>query len=297
MEFENLEQILDMFIRGGFSFPEEMMVAGIKYKTNKTSEYSIQDMVEKNYKAMWTYSTAYREQAIEAGLNHVIVFLWGFKPNTLRMIPYDVRTLSKAQLNGKTIVEMSDGNGDSITVPKSKIVGDVVDILITSLPGSKPIKGKIDTGADVSSLHADKWEVNGDRVTFLSPDLSENQITMPVIEKQAIQLSNGDTEYRPVVELNIKINDQQLSNCMFNLNDRGAMEHPILVGQNVLEAGKFFINPLINDPADPNMELEDVEVDWVAIQEEFKDDVVTGNKSDSKEQFMNEIIGFIKAGM
>ncbi len=295
MEFENLEQMLELFIRGRFVFPEEIVVAGVKYNTSGSSEYSIQDMILKGYKAMWTYTTAHRAEAKEAGLNQVIIFLWGFKPNTLRMIPYDVRTMSKAKLNGKRIVEMSDG-GDSVSIPKSKIVGDVVDVMITSLPGSKAIKGKIDTGADVSSLHADKWEVKDDRVTFLSPDLSENAITMPVLEKQAIRLSNGDTEYRPVIELNIKINDQQLTNCMFNLNDRGAMKYPMLVGQNVLEAGGFMIDPTINDPTDPDMEIENLEIDWIAIQEEFKDDIID-DKSNGKEQFMNEIIGFIKAGM
>ena len=128
---------------------------------------------------------------------------------------------------------------------------------------------------------------------------------MPVLEKQAVKLSNGSMEYRPVVELNIKINDQQLTNCMFNLNDRGAMTYPILIGQNVLEAGGFMVDPSIDAGEDPNVEMgenpmagkemntgadmtEDFEVDWEALQEEFKDD-----KIPSDEEILQNIIDSI----
>lgn len=290
MEFENLEQLKELFASGQFTFPKEMTVAGIKYKSNKTSDYSIKDMIEKAYKAVWVYFTPFREQSKEAELDHAIVFLWGFVPDTLKMVPYDVRTTTKARIAGPIIERIE--NGDSVNIPKSKIVGDVVDVVITSLSGSNPLKGKIDTGADVSSLHADKWDINNGQVTFLTPELSENEITMPVIEKQAIKSSNGDVEYRPVIELNIRINDQQLTNCMFNLNDRGTMRYPILVGQNVLEAGGFMIDPTINDP-DANTN-EDIEIDWDALQEEFKDDIVVDVPPSPA--FMKDIVNFLKNG-
>jgi len=270
MEFENLEQLKDLFINrsGEFNFPDKITMAGIVYNSKPTqSTYSMKEII----KPLWVYNTSYREQAHEVGLDQNILLLWTFHSNYNAIVPYDVRVMSTARLAPGAITERAD-NGDSVNIPKNKIVGDVVDVMITSLPGTRPIKGKIDTGADVSSMHADSWEINNGQVTFMSPDLSENQITMPVIEKQSIKLSNGDTEYRPVIELNIRINDQQLSNCMFNLNDRGAMTYPILVGQNVLEAGQFMIDPTIDDP--DVMANEDFEIDWVAIQEEFKNDVI-----------------------
>lgn len=76
MEFESLDELKEAFIKSGeFTFPDEMMVAGIKYKTNQTSSYSVKDMIEKGYKAMWIYFTPYREQSQNVGLNHAIVFL------------------------------------------------------------------------------------------------------------------------------------------------------------------------------------------------------------------------------
>ena len=205
------------------------------------------------------------------------------------MVPYDVRTMSKARLQGGVITEKID-NGNSVNIPKERIIGDVVDVIITSIPNSGALKGKVDTGADVSSVHAENWKVENGQVTFECPELSENKITLPVLEKQAIKSSNGDMEYRPVIELNIKVNNQQLTNVMFNLNDRGTMTYPMLVGQNVLEAGGFMIDPTINDPDDPDNIDEDFEIDWESLQEEFKDDILTEDKDD----LVRKVIEFIK---
>lgn len=293
MEFENLDQIKKLFGSGEFTFPEEMLVSGIKYTSNRTTDYTVKNMLEKNYKAMWTYFTPYREQARQVDLDHAIIFLWGFAPGTLKMVPYDVRATTKPRLSGP-ILEKTD-SGDSVNIPKERIVGDIVDVIIVSMPGAQVMKGKIDTGADISSLHADKWDIENGQVSFLSPELSENKITMPVIEKQAIKLSNGNIEYRPVIELNIKINDQLLNNCMFNLNDRGAMTYSMLIGQNVLEAGGFMIDPTID--ASDVITNEEFEIACEELQEEFKDDIVIDSSSINKNKFMKEVIGFIKAGI
>jgi len=129
MDFKNLEHLKALFVSGEFPFPDEMTVANVKYKSNKTSEYEIKDMIERQYKAMWIYVTAAREQSIAAGMNQYIVFLWAFRPD-LKMVPYDVRSTSKARLNAP-IVERTD-NGDSVNVRKEQIVGDVVDVTITT---------------------------------------------------------------------------------------------------------------------------------------------------------------------
>jgi len=290
MEFANLDELKQQFISGGeFAFPEELTIAGIKYKTNKSSSYTMEKMIKDGIKAMWVFFTHSPEQAKEVGLNHAIVFLWGFVPDKHIMVPYDVRTTSKARLAGPITEKIDSGN--SVNIPKEKIIGDVVDVMITSIPGSTPMKGKVDTGADVSSIHAEDWQVDNGQVTFNCPELSENKITLPVIEKQAIKSSNGDTEYRPVIELNIQINNQQLPNVMFNLNDRGTMTYPMLVGQNILERGGFMIDPTINDPDKVN---ETIDVNWNALQEEFKDDIILDVISENKNGHMEKIIDFIK---
>ncbi len=290
MEFENLEQLKTAFKGGQFPLPAEIFVNKIKYKSNGSSNHSLRDMVQKKYKGIWIYSTAYREEAKAAGLEQEIILLWGFVADTLNMVPYDVRTMTRARLSGP-IIEKVDNNDDSITIAKDLIIGDVVDVVITSLAGTPPMKGKIDTGADISSLHADEWSIKDEQITFLCRDLSENRITMPLIEQQAIKLSNGSVEYRPVVEFNIKINNTQLTNCMFNLNDRGTMKYSMLVGQNVLEAGGFMVDPTINDGDE--VAYEGTDVDWEGLQEEFKDDVVEQPLDEIKAGITNKIIGFL----
>lgn len=136
-----------------------------------------------------------------------------------------------------------------------RIIGDVVGIRIPSLPGSKELRGKVDTGATISSLHADRYKIQGKMVEFVCPQLSSNVITVPLSDQQAVKSADGGTEYRPVIELNIKINDRQLNNCQFNLNDRGSMDHPVLVGQNILEKGGFLIDPRINESEGVNWKL------------------------------------------
>ena len=272
MEFNTFEEIKDLFLRGEFPFPEEFTIGGVKYKDKETSRYTLRNIIEKGYKPLWVYTTPYKEQAAEHGLDQNVVFIWSYMPQRSMIVPYDVRTISRARLQGKIITEQKIDDGGTVNIPKDKIVGDVVDVTIVSIPNSNIIKGKVDTGADISSLHAEEWKIENGYVTFVFPELSENKITLPVLEKQAIKSSNGNIEYRPVVELNIKINEQQLSNMMFNLNDRGTMKYPILIGQNILEAGGFMIDPTINDTS--NNINEDFEIDWDGIQDEFNDEYI-----------------------
>jgi hypothetical protein len=295
MEFESLEDLKAAFMGGGFDFPDEFTISGVRFGKFRSSEYSIEDMIKNNYKAMWLYFVPQPiiDQARKAGLDGAIVFLWGFDKRRLIMYPYDVRNTTKARIMGKVVTE-KENNGDSVNIKKEKIVGDVVDVIVTSIPNSNIMKGKIDTGADVSSLHAEDWSIDNGQVTFTCPELSENKITLPVLEKQAIKSSNGDMEYRPVIQLNIKINNQQLTSIMFNLNDRGTMKYPVLIGQNVLEAGGFMIDPTIDDPDSPDEFGEGVEIDWESLQEEFKNDVITDFIAENENDIVKKIIDFIK---
>lgn len=291
MEYENLDNIKAAFGHGEFKFPTEILVANIKFKLSETSKYDMRNILFDQYKPMVVYITAHKQQASEAGLNTALVFLWGMQSNH-HMVPYDVRTYSRARLEGRIIKEEEGINSDKVSISKERIVGDCVDVIITSLPNSTPMKGKVDTGADVSSIHAENWKVDNGQVTFECPELSENRITLPVIEKQAIKSSNGDIEYRPVITLNIRINDQQLTNIMFNLNDRGTMNYPMLVGQNILEAGKFMIDPTIDDPDDPDTKVDEyikMNIDWELIQEELKKERIPESNLQLAQQLINTI--------
>ena len=132
-------------------------------------------------------------------------------------------------------------------------IGSAVDMYVTSLPGSKGLRGKIDTGADISSLHADEIHVNNNMVTFTNKKLSPNSLTVPLLTKQAVRTADGGVEYRPVVSLNIKIGNKLLKQIEFNLNDRSSMEYPVLIGKNILTKGSFLINPKLDEATEEDL--------------------------------------------
>jgi len=137
------------------------------------------------------------------------------------------------------------------TTNNRQILGDFAEIRFTNLPASAFIRGKVDTGATICSLHADNYTVNKDTnmITFKCPHISENNITLPLVDRQATKTADNGTEYRPVIEMSVKIDDVVMNNVKFNLNDRSNMDCPVLIGQNLIKAGKFLIDPTKMDEA------------------------------------------------
>ena len=108
---------------------------------------------------------------------------------------------------------------------QTQVIGDVVVLKIDLPSGAGAIKGKVDTGAEVCSLHADKIEMSEGSVKFINRELSDNVITAPMTEKQAVKSSDGGIEYRPVIVLDVVVNDKPVNQVQFNLNDRSMMEY------------------------------------------------------------------------
>lgn len=126
-------------------------------------------------------------------------------------------------------------------------IGSVVPItfLVTDYSRSNPVNAKVDTGANISSLHVDNYHIDQGtgRITFTSSVLSTNRLTMSLDDKHLVKTADG-AEPRPVVKLDIEINRQKIKDVQFNLNDRSQMEHPVLIGTNALEQGSFLIDPV-----------------------------------------------------
>jgi len=108
--------------------------------------------------------------------------------------------------------------------------------------GNKEVKGKVDTGATTSSLHATDIKVQGNQVTFSSDELSDKNITVDLAGQQDVSSADGGTQQRPMIKLDVEINGVPIKDAMFNLNDRSNMDTPILIGQNILKAGNFVVD-------------------------------------------------------
>lgn len=111
--------------------------------------------------------------------------------------------------------------------------------------GNRELQGKVDTGATTSSLHASDIQVNKERntVTFLCSELSDNLITLDLDGAQEVHSADAGGQTRPVVTLDVEIDGTPVKGASFNLNDRSQMDIPVLIGQNVLKAGNFMIDP------------------------------------------------------
>lgn len=142
-------------------------------------------------------------------------------------------------------------------------IGSEVEVYFPQLKAS--MKGKVDTGATTSSLHATniKRSKDGKTVSFVSPDLSKSVITASVAGEQQVQSADGGTQPRLTIALSVDINGVSLPSVEINLNDRGEMTHGLLVGQDMLKAGNFVVdvNESDNTKQDVVEDVEPVEVD------------------------------------
>lgn len=129
------------------------------------------------------------------------------------------------------------------TGSEGKTLGSEATIAFASL-GNRQVKGKVDSGATTSSLHAENIKVNkgNNSVSFSCPDLSNSIITMQLNGAQEVVSADAGGTTRPIVQFDVEVDGTPIKGASFNLNDRGHMDSPILIGQNILKAGNFLID-------------------------------------------------------
>lgn len=254
--FEDVKQLEQSWMEGKFLYPEEFVVSDIPYHFRSASDFPFIDIIRGDKKAFTVYSTNKdnAERARKVGMDHWLVFIWSVRPDST-LAPAALRPVPPRRFYNRAMFEEQERIGD-------------VAILKVFLPsGVAAIKGKVDTGAEISSLHAEDIKKVGNSVTFFNPSLSQNRISVALADQQAVKSADGGVEYRPVIELDIEINGKAIRGATFNLNNRDQMEYPVLIGQNVLEKTNFLVDPKIDDPA---MQESD-EPDYNMMNEYFSD--------------------------
>lgn len=124
------------------------------------------------------------------------------------------------------------------------VVGNTVKVEFAAF-GNRTCEGKVDTGATTSSLHATKIQINQQQgqVSFQSECLSDNTVTLELKGVQEVHSADAGGVPRPIVAIDVVIDGKAIKGATFNLNDRGNMDTKILIGQNILKAGQFMIDP------------------------------------------------------
>ena len=117
--------------------------------------------------------------------------------------------------------------------------------------GMESIRGRIDSGAKTTALHAYNIEVTTDEagqewVTFNTHPENRRRkdapkATLPLIDTIHVTSSNGVREERYLVQTEICIGDTCFQTQM-TLTSRHKMSFPILIGRNTLMSGKFLID-------------------------------------------------------
>lgn len=137
------------------------------------------------------------------------------------------------------------------------IIGTVENVAIDDI--NMVIPARIDTGAGMTSLHADIIEIkrgkNGaaDKVIF---NISDNDGQAMVLEKKIerwIRIKkkgNAGFINRPVVMMNYCLGGQQLS-AHTNLANRSRFKYPLLVGRNMLKSGDYLISTDVQVSTEP----------------------------------------------
>jgi len=150
---------------------------------------------------------------------------------------------------------------EEITNNKSSVIPDKAAVEFRQFNAKVP--AKMDTGATMNSLHADQWKaLEHGRVAFKCEALCDNVVTMEATWIQ-VRNSDGQTESRPVVKMDITLNGKEMNNQEFNLNNRDTMEHKVLIGKSTLKKGGFHVS--ISEKSDNKIEIVDKRV--FAIQE------------------------------
>jgi hypothetical protein len=119
-------------------------------------------------------------------------------------------------------------------------LGAVEDVILSRWKVKIP--ARIDTGAATSSLDVCELKrLSRKEVEFKLPDrCGGHKIRMPVIAWRTVKSTEGSTERRPVVEMELCLGPKRLRTEV-TLNDRSLMEFPLLIGRKTLE-GNFVVD-------------------------------------------------------
>lgn len=261
----------------------DIIVNGITYQFRASSTRTLVEMLQKG--GAIAYNIQRNPENIkrlektkeETGLDNWLVFAW--RP-TQRDTIVPAGVIATTAARGKVIIEVEQKDKY-----EGKILGSSIQVGFTQFPRSQNARAKIDTGANISSIHAENIQIDkqNNRVSFRAPFLSNNVLTTSLVTNQAVKSPDGGVQYRPVIALDIMINNQRIPGVEFNLNDRSHMSHDVLIGQNVLQKGKFLI--------DPSMESE--EVDWDYLDQLLTEELKTQKESETVDENAQQLCKLI----
>lgn len=268
MNFASIQEVEQHFKSGKFqSIPQQLSVGGVVYRYSDSTEFGWEEIISNKRKAMSAFHVHPNNENM-AKFNQVvssdpddtqthqkmIVMLWG-ATRQLQMVPAATRFITSHRKDQVGIRGIREG----IDISYQE------NITIHNINDNQPFPCKIDTGADMCSLHAENISINGDEVTF---SIGGKKYRMPIAGKQTVKQADSGVEERPTVKFNVELAGQTISDVECNLNDRSHMDSPMLVGKNLLSKADFTINTYGTDDGMSESLTQD---DWDHIATLFED--------------------------
>lgn len=133
---------------------------------------------------------------------------------------------------------------------ESRIYGVAEEVVLPAL-GESPVRAKLDTGAETSSLGAEQIELfqkDGAEWVRFTPQIEGGTVLeLPVarhsrIKRRADGTGNTESIKRPVVELELCLGEKRRQ-VEVNLADRSRFSFPLLIGTSALIEFEALIDP------------------------------------------------------
>jgi len=119
------------------------------------------------------------------------------------------------------------------------VIGAVEHVVL--LPWGIRVPARIDTGAARTSLGARDLKISGVVADFKLRDaVGGHRLRLPILDWRIYKTGEG-VDRRPIVEFELCIGRKKLR-TRANLNERGHLKYPMLIGRWLLTEGNFLVD-------------------------------------------------------
>jgi ribosomal protein S6--L-glutamate ligase len=138
-----------------------------------------------------------------------------------------------------------------------KVIGTLTNVVIKYFNDEQPIEARVDTGANLSSIHGEDIEVKDNTVKFT---FGKTRYKFHLSKMTNIkQASAEESDERPVIRVDMVIDGITLRNVQLTVSDREHMAFEVLLGRQTLAAGGFLVSPAIGHATSSDNEENEVE--------------------------------------
>jgi ribosomal protein S6--L-glutamate ligase len=176
-------------------------------------------------------------------------------------VEVDIKVEPEAEIEKPHLDKEPDGDADDeVEVPthseEAGVIGTVSHVIIKHFNNEEPLEARVDTGAAMSSIHGEDIKIDDSSVRF---KFKGTVYKFHLVRTSKIkQVDANDISERPVIRVDLTVNNQTLRNVEINVTSREDMKYDVLLGRNTLAQAGFLVNPAVGNitPIEGNKELK-----------------------------------------